>query len=76
MRNSPRYKKLIFASTYTIYGDAQIVPTPEKYVPLSPISLYGASNLACEALICGCSDMFNMSSTVFRWANVVGPEST
>jgi len=76
MRKSVRCKKLIFASTSTIYGEAQIVPTPENYAPLSPISLYGASKLACEALISGYSHMFNMSSTVVRLANVVGPEST
>ena len=76
MRNSPRCKKLIFTSTSTVYGDAQTVPTPETYAPLSPISLYGASKLACEALISGYSHMFNMSSTVVRLANVVGPEST
>ena len=30
-----------------------VIPTPENYGPLKPISLYGASKLACEALISG-----------------------
>jgi UDP-glucose 4-epimerase len=42
---------IIFASTSTVYGEAETVPTPEDYGPLIPISLYGASKLACEALI-------------------------
>ena len=44
-------KKIIFASTSAIYGEAKVMPTPEDYGPLLPISLYGASKLACEGLI-------------------------
>ena len=42
-------KKIAFTSTSTVYGEANIMPTPEDYGPLIPISLYGASKLACEA---------------------------
>ena len=44
-------KDLIFTSTSTVYGEAEKIPTPESYGPLIPISLYGASKLAAEALI-------------------------
>ena len=44
-------KFIVFTSTSTVYGEADIIPTPEDYGPLKPISLYGASKLAAEALI-------------------------
>ena len=36
-------KGIVFTSTSTVYGEASILPTPENYGPLVPISLYGAS---------------------------------
>ncbi|DAC24285.1 MAG TPA: NAD-dependent epimerase/dehydratase family protein, partial [Candidatus Thalassarchaeaceae archaeon] len=44
-------KRIAFASSSVVYGEAEIMPTPEVYGPLFPISLYGASKLASEALI-------------------------
>ena len=69
-------KKIVFTSTSTIYGEAHIMPTPENYGPLIPISLYGASKLACEALITSYSHTFDMQAWIFRFANIVGPRST
>ncbi len=69
-------KKVVFTSTSTIYGEAQIMPTPENYGPLIPISLYGASKLACEALVTSYSHTFDIQAWIFRFANIVGPRST
>jgi UDP-glucose 4-epimerase len=69
-------KKIAFTSTSTVYGEASIIPTPEDYGPLIPISLYGASKLACEALITSYSHTFDMQAWIFRFANIVGPRST
>jgi len=69
-------KKIAFTSTSTIYGEAHIMPTPENYGPLIPISLYGASKLACEALITSYSHTFDIQAWIFRFANIVGPRST
>jgi len=69
-------KKIAFTSTSTVYGEASIMPTPEDYGPLIPISLYGASKLACEALITSYSHTFDMQAWIFRFANIVGPRST
>ena len=44
-------KRISFSSTSAIYGEATEMPTSETYGPTLPISLYGASKLACEALI-------------------------
>ncbi|MEA3557965.1 MAG: NAD-dependent epimerase/dehydratase family protein, partial [Candidatus Thermoplasmatota archaeon] len=67
---------LSFTSTSTVYGNATVLPTPEDYGPLMPISQYGASKLAAEALISAFSDNFGIKATVFRFANVVGSRST
>jgi UDP-glucose 4-epimerase len=67
---------IVFASTSTVYGEAEKVPTPENYGPLVPISLYGASKLACEALISAYCYSFNMRSVMYRFANVIGTRST
>ncbi len=67
--------KVVFASTSTVYGEAKTVPTPEGYGPCEPISLYGASKLACESLMSAYAHTFRMQSVVFRMANVVGGRS-
>ncbi|MCD4703378.1 MAG: SDR family NAD(P)-dependent oxidoreductase [Methanosarcinaceae archaeon] len=67
---------IAFTSTSTVYGEADMVPTPEDYGPLVPISLYGASKLACEALITSYSHTFDMRACIFRFANIVGERST
>lgn len=72
MRESKAAKTIVFTSTSTVYGDAKILPTPEDYGPLVPISLYGASKLACEALVSAYCDMFNMRGVIYRLANIIG----
>ncbi|KAA0015054.1 MAG: NAD-dependent epimerase/dehydratase family protein [Thermoplasmata archaeon] len=69
-------KKIAFTSSSTVYGEAEVMPTPENYAPLIPISLYGASKLAAEALICAYCHTFDMEALIYRFANVVGPRST
>lgn len=68
--------KIAFTSTSTIYGEATVIPTPENYGPLVPISLYGASKLSCEALISAYCHTFEMQSWIFRFANIVGERGT
>ncbi|HUR61709.1 MAG TPA: SDR family NAD(P)-dependent oxidoreductase [Candidatus Thermoplasmatota archaeon] len=69
-------KHLVFTSTSTVYGAAKVIPTPESYGPLLPISVYGACKLACEAIISSYAGTFGMQVFLFRFANVVGPRST
>lgn len=75
MKESEHCKSIVFTSTSTVYGEAKKMPTPEDYGPLKPISLYGASKLACEALISGYSHLFGFKSVICRLANIVGPRS-
>jgi UDP-glucose 4-epimerase len=69
-------KDIVFPSTSTVYGEATIIPTAEDYGPQIPISIYGASKLACEALISSYCHTFDMNAVVYSFANVVGPRST
>lgn len=70
-------KEIVFASTSAIYGDEPaIVPTPEDYGPLFPISLYGASKLASEGLISAYCHNFGIQAWIFRFGNVVGDNGT
>lgn len=64
-------KELLFSSTAAIYGDEQGVAFSEGYGPLHPISLYGASKLACEAYISAYSHLFDIRASIFRFSNVV-----
>lgn len=68
-------KKIYFTSSSTVYGLAKKIPTPENS-PLEPISLYGATKLACEALISAYCNTFDLKSVIFRLANVIGPRSS
>lgn len=69
-------KRVIYASGSGIYGDTHDSTVSEEFAPLLPISTYGASKLAGEALLSSYCHMFGFSAVVFRFANVVGPHQT
>lgn len=73
-RNS--VSKIVYASGSGVYGETGEVPVFENMGPLAPISTYGASKLAGEALICAYAHMFDMDALTFRFANVIGPYQT
>ena len=64
--------RLAFTSSSTVYGEAPR-PTPEDYAPLEPISVYGASKLADEALCSTYAHSHDFTVWNFRFANIVGP---
>lgn len=63
-------KDIVFTSSSTVYGEAEI-PTSEDHSTF-PISLYGASKLASEALISSYCHTFDFNGWVYRFANVIG----
>jgi UDP-glucose 4-epimerase len=67
---------VLYTSGSGVYGEAPGVAFQERYGPCFPISTYGASKLACEALISSYCHMFGMAGRAFRFANVVGPRQT
>jgi UDP-glucose 4-epimerase len=75
MRKSTTCKKIIFTSSSAVYGEADTMPTSERYSPLKPLSLYGATKLASEALISGYCHTFDMYGIALRLANIIGSNS-
>lgn len=68
--------RILYASGSGVYGDLGETEADEDYGPLVPISTYGASKLAGEALISSYCHMFGLSGCSFRFGNVVGPRQT
>ena len=68
--------RISFASSSAVYGEAGVMPTPEDYGPVMPISLYGASKLASEAVITASAGTFRAQGFIHRFANIVGPRGT
>jgi UDP-glucose 4-epimerase len=64
-------RRLVFSSTSAVYGVSEVQPIPENS-PTRPISLYGATKLSCEAMICAFQNLFGMDCWIFRFANIVG----
>ena len=69
-------RQVVFSSSSAVYGEANIKPTSEDFGPLLPISLYGASKLACEGLIAAFCHNFGMKAWIFRFANIAGDRGT
>ncbi len=69
-------RKIVFASSGTIYGETPVMPLSEDYGPVLPISLYGAGKLASESMISAFCHTFGMQAWLFRLANIVGPRTT
>jgi UDP-glucose 4-epimerase len=68
-------KSFVLASTSTVYGETDVIPTPETHHCM-PISIYGASKLACEAYLSAYSSTYGIKGTTLRYANVFGERST
>jgi UDP-glucose 4-epimerase len=69
-------RRILYASGSGVYGDLGTLEAQEDYGPMIPVSTYGASKLAGEALISSYCHMFEMTACVFRFGNVVGPRQT
>ena len=65
-------KRIVFASSAAIYGDATDLPVRES-VEKRPISPYGAAKLASEALLLGHGAAFGITIRCQRYFNVFGP---
>jgi UDP-glucose 4-epimerase len=68
--------RLLYASGSGVYGDLGTHEAQEDHGPLVPVSTYGASKLAGEALIASYTYMFGLRACAFRFGNVVGPRQT
>jgi UDP-glucose 4-epimerase len=69
-------KEIVFSSSGAVYGEPTVMPTPEDYGPILPISLYAASKVACESLITAYAHNYDIRAWIFRFGNIVGPNPT
>jgi nucleoside-diphosphate-sugar epimerase len=64
--------RLIFASSSSVYGLVDDFPVPETRM-LMPISPYGVTKAACEALLSAYASQFDITVTSLRYFTVYGP---
>ena len=64
--------RVVFASSSSVYGEAERYPTPEG-TPPRPLSPYGITKLAAEQLARAYSRSFGLDAVVLRYFNAFGP---
>jgi UDP-glucose 4-epimerase len=69
-------RRIAFASTGSIYGEAAVIPTPETAPFPVQTSLYGASKLAGEGLIQAYCEGFGFQAWIFRFVSILGERYT
>ncbi len=65
-------RRVVFASSSSVYGGAERLPTPED-APLLPRSPYAASKLAGEHYCRVFAELFEIETVALRFFNVFGP---
>jgi len=64
--------RVVFASSSSIYGEAERYPTPEDTHP-APLSPYGITKLTCEHLARAYERSFGLDAVLLRYFNAFGP---
>jgi nucleoside-diphosphate-sugar epimerase len=64
--------RVVYASSSSVYGDAEAYPTPESATP-HPVSPYGITKLACEQLAYAYTRSFGLDAVGLRYFTVYGP---
>lgn len=69
-------ENFVFSSTGSIYGESEILPTPENSPIRQQTSLYGASKYSCESFLGAYAEAQKFKVTVLRFVSVLGPRYT
>jgi UDP-glucose 4-epimerase len=69
-------KRLAFSSTGSVYGESEIIPTPEDAPFPIQTSLYGASKIAGEGMIAAYGEGFGLEAYIFRFVSILGERYT
>lgn len=69
-------RRIVFASTGSIYGEPSVFPTPEDCPFPVQTSLYGASKLAGEGLVAAYAAGFGLQGLVLRFVSILGERYT
>jgi UDP-glucose 4-epimerase len=65
-------RRVVFASSSSVYGGATVVPTPES-VPTRPRSPYAVTKLAGEWYTRVFGELYELETVALRYFNVFGP---
>jgi len=68
-----KIKGFIFASSSSVYGASKKIPFSEDDPIRQPVSLYGATKKAAEALVFSYHYLYKIPSTILRYFSVYGP---
>jgi UDP-glucose 4-epimerase len=66
-------RKIVAASSASIYGLADVFPTPEDHHPYNNQTWYGASKVMLEGLLRSYHAMYGLPYVALRYFNVYGP---
>ena len=66
-------KKVVYASSASVYGAAEAFPTDERHHPYNNRTLYGAAKLMNEGIARSFHEMYGLASVGLRYFNVYGP---
>lgn len=69
-------RQIVFSSTGSVYGEPEIFPTPEDAPFPIQTSLYAASKLAGEGLVCAYASGYGFKGVICRFVSVLGERYT
>ena len=70
---SARVKKVVAASSASVYGMADVFPTREDHHPYNNRTLYGAGKVFLEGILRAFNDQYGLDYVALRYFNVFGP---
>ncbi len=70
-----KVKRLVFASSSSVYGDSEVLPQSEGQIP-QPISPYAATKLAGEHYLRVFAKSYGLETVALRYFNVFGPRQS
>ncbi|HEY7116353.1 MAG TPA: NAD-dependent epimerase/dehydratase family protein [Tepidisphaeraceae bacterium] len=68
-----KVKKVVYASSASVYGGADVFPTDEKHHPYNNRTIYGAAKVMNEGIARSFNEMYGLPSVGLRYFNVYGP---
>lgn len=69
-------RDLAFSSTGSVYGEAEVIPTPEDAPMPVQTSIYATSKLAAEGLCTSYALGYGFRTWIFRFVSLLGPRYT
>ncbi len=68
-----KVRKLLYASSASVYGLADTFPTDERHPPYNNRTYYGAAKVAGEGMVRSFAEMYGLRYVALRYFNVYGP---